>query len=313
MNHRTLARSGHLLFIVLACSAMALPARAADAAAQANYESPDAAAAALIAALRADDNAALTAVFGPDSQQLIDSGDGVADANARATFVAAYDTAYALQTADDGSVVLEVGDDGWPLPIPIVQNDGRWSFDTAAGIDEIVYRRIGRNELGAIAVCIGIVAAQQEYASVGHDGLPSGIYAQKLVSDPGNQNGLYWPTASDQRASPVGPFIANATAQGYTQGDGDSDVPYHGYVYKLLIAQGPAAPGGAQAYINNGVADGGFGVIAFPAEYEASGVTTFMINQDGVVYQKDLGSDTGTAAAAIDTFNPDASWSAVED
>lgn len=284
--------------------AQAAPAQPTPPVVQKTFDSAEAAADALVAALRNDDSAALLEIFGPDSEDLVSSGDPVADSNGRARFVAAYDTAHEL-VADNGSFVLEVGDDAWPTPIPIVQADGKWRFDTDAGIDEVVYRRIGRNELGAIETCLGIVAAQLDYAAASHDGEPAGIYAQKLRSDPGKHNGLYWEPVEGERASPVGPFLAQASAEGYKRG---SSPAYHGYVYKLLTSQGPAAKGGAKPYLVNGKLTGGFGVIAYPVEYQASGVATFIVNQDGVVYQKDLGPKTAELAAKITVFNPDATW-----
>jgi len=280
---------------------------------QQTFDSAEAAADALVAALRNDDTAALNTIFGPGSDELVSSGDPVADTNARERFVAAYDAAHDLVTADDGSVTLEVGDDGWPTPIPIVKADGKWHFDTDAGIDEVVYRRIGRNEMGTIETCLGIAAAQRDYAAEGHDGQPAGIYAQKLMSDPGKRNGLYWEPAEGERASPVGPFLAVAAAQGYTKSKDGSSLPYHGYVYKLLTSQGPAANGGAKQYLVNGQLTGGFGVVAYPADYQSSGVETFIVNQDGVVYQKDLGAKTDQVAAAMTVFNPDSSWTKVAD
>jgi len=278
------------------------------------FATPDAAADALIAAARADDPAALIAVLGEDASPLVSSGDDVADATARERFVEQYDTAHNLAADGDGKFTLEVGEDEWPVPIPIIKiGDNTWSFDIDAGIDELVYRRIGRNELGAIETCRGIVDAQKDYASQGHDGLPAGIYAQKLVSDAGKHNGLYWKSAPDERASPVGPFIAEAAAEGYrATGTAQKPAPYHGYIYRLLKAQGPAASGGARSYLDKGQLTGGFAVVAYPVDYESSGVETFIINQDGVLYQKNLGADTEKLAAAIDAFNPDATWTKVD-
>lgn len=267
---------------------------------------------ALVAAARAHDPAAMIAVLGEDAGPLVSSGDAVADATARERFVEQYDTAHNLAADGADKFTLEVGEDEWPVPIPIIRVGDKWSFDIDAGIDELVYRRIGRNELGAIETSRGIVEAQQEYASREHDGQPAGIYAQKLVSDPGKQNGLYWKSQPDERASPIGPFIAEAAAEGYRAGSAAKPLPYHGYVYRLLTAQGPAAVGGARSYIDKGKLTGGFAVLAYPVDYESSGVETFIINQDGVLYQKDLGADTEKAAAAIDAFNPDATWTKVD-
>jgi len=276
------------------------------------FATADAAADALVAAARADDPAAMLAVLGADAGPLVSSGDAVADSTGRQQFIDQYDTAHNLAADGADKFMLEVGEDEWPMPIPIVKVGDKWSFDIDAGIDELVYRRIGRNELGAIETCRGIVDAQLEYASHEHDGLPTGIYAQKLVSDAGKQNGLYWKPQPDERASPIGPFIAEAAAEGYRAGSTAKPRPYHGYVYRLLTAQGPAAVGGARSYLDKGKLSGGFAVLAYPVDYESSGVKTFIINQDGVLYQKDLGADTEKVAAAINTFNPDKTWTKVD-
>jgi hypothetical protein len=276
------------------------------------YPTAEAVVDALIAAARSEDLSALITVLGESAEPLVSSGDDVADANARSRLVDQYDQTHELVADGTDKFTLEVGDDGWPFPFPIVKVGDQWAFDVDAGIDEVVYRRIGRNELGAMEACRGIVEAQKDYASDGHDGLPAGIYAQKLMSDPGKQNGLYWPSQPDERASPVGPFIATAAAEGYRKDAKEGPQPYHGYVYRLLTAQGAAAPGGARSYLKNGQLSGGFAVVAYPVEYEQSGVETFMINQDGVLYQKDLGSKTGELARAIKAFNPDSTWSKVD-
>jgi hypothetical protein len=315
---------GSLCALVLLAASIAVPAQlsaAAPAAApvtQRTFPTAEAATDAFVAALRADDSAALTEIFGPDSEDLVSSGDAVADSNGRARFVAAYDTAHELVPGEDGSVVLEIGEDGWPSPIPLVQVDGKWRFDTDAGIDEVVYRRIGRNEIGTIATCLGIAAAQKDYAAEGHDGQPAGIYAKKLMSDPGKHNGLYWEPVEGERASPVGPFLAAASAEGYkkvgSSAPGKTSAPYHGYLYKALTGQGPAANGGAKQYLDKqGRMTGGFAVVAYPVDYQASGVKTFIVNQDGIVYQKDLGPNTAQLVAAMTVFNPDPTWTKVED
>jgi hypothetical protein len=274
------------------------------------YPTPEAAVDALVAAAKSDDaKTELLDVLGPQAEQLVSSGDAVADAAARRRFVTQYDAAHNLVATGTDRYTLEVGSDAWPMPIPIVKTAAGWSFDVESGIDELVYRRIGRNELGAIETCRGIVQAELDYAAAGHDGQPAGIYAQKLVSDPGSHNGLYWPTQPDEPASPIGPFIAEAAAQGYlTDSGSDGPKPYHGYIYRLLTAQGAAASGGAKSYLVDGHLRGGFAVIAYPVEYQSSGVQTFITNQDGVIYQQDLGPDTAEIAAKIDAFDPDPSW-----
>ncbi len=285
------------------------PAESAD---PMTFPSAEAAVAALVSAAREHDVEALIAVLGKNAKPLVSSGDDVADATAREHFVAQYDVAHELVPDGSNRFTLEIGDGAWPVPIPIVKVGDKWSFDIDAGIDEMVYRRIGRNEIGAIESCRGVVDAQKEYASEGRDGLPAGIYAQKLVSAPGKHDGLYWKSLPDERASPIGPFIATAAAEGYGQASGENRQPYHGYVYRLMTAQGPKAKDGARSYLKDGRLTGGFAVIAYPIAYRSTGVETFIVNQDGIVYQKDLGPKTDKLAASIKVFNPDSSWSKVE-
>jgi hypothetical protein len=195
------------------------------------------------------------------------------------------------------------------MPIPIVNDGGKWRFDTAAAKQELLYRRIGRNELGAIAACRGYIDAQKDYATIGHDGLPAGIYARKLMSSPGKQDGLYWETAEGEPPSPAGPLLAEAGGQGYeVEGLGRKSQPYHGYHYRILKAQGAAAEGGAKNYLSDGQLSGGIALVAYPAEYKVSGVMTFLINQNGVVYEKNLGEQTAEIAGAMTEYNPDSTW-----
>ena len=274
------------------------------------FDTPEAAVGAFVAALEKNDLPRLQALLGAGSGELLNSGDAVQDAGDRAGFLADYKAKNSL--ADDGvdRKVLVVGEQDWPLPIPLVKRDGKWVFDGEAAIDEMIYRRVGANELGAIDVCRGFVDAQIEYASEGRDGDPAGIYALKLVSDEGLQNGLYWPTAEGEPPSPAGPFVASAAAEGYRRVEGER-MPYHGYYYRMLYAQGPNANGGARDYFKDGLYTEGFALVAWPADYGSSGVMTFIVNQDGVVFQKDLGEDTATAVESIQAFDPDSSWVAV--
>jgi hypothetical protein len=264
---------------------------------------------AFIAAARAGDQTQLLAVLGPNAKDLIDSGDPVADKKGLEGFLKSYDTKHSLTVTAPGYITLVVGANDWPMPIPLVRDGTSWYFDSAQGRDEIVNRRVGENELGAIAVCEGYYGAQKEYAARGHDGLPAGLYAQKFSSDEGKQNGLYWPVAAGKKESPMGPAVAAATAEGY---GGGGPEPYHGYMYKRLNAQGPDATGGAKSYVVNGRQSGGFALLAYPAKYGTSGIMTFIVNQDGVIYQKDLGDGTEKAAPSITSFNPDKSWSEIE-
>lgn len=282
-----------------------------DAAAAAGFATPEAAVAALVAALEKNDLGQLKALLGPGSEELLNSGDAVQDASDRAGFLAAYGAKQAI--VDDGTdrKVLVIGEDDWPMPVPLVQRDGKWAFDGEAGIDEMIYRRVGANELGAIDVCRGFVSAQLEYASEGRDGDPPGIYALKLISDEGLRNGLYWPTAEGEPESPAGPFVAAAAAEGYRRAEGEARTPYHGYYYRMLYAQGANANGGPRDYFKDGLLTQGFALVAWPADYGSSGVMTFIVNQDGVVFQKDLGEDTATAVESIQAFDPDSSWTAI--
>jgi hypothetical protein len=273
------------------------------------FATADAAGAALAQAMADGNTAELARVLGPGSEDLLSSGDPVADKIDRAAFVAAYQRSHAFVPAADGAMTLVVGEKQWPLPIPVVKKDAGWQFDAAKGADELVYRRVGRNELGAISVCHGFVAAENEYAAEGRDGDAAGIYALKLVSDEGMHNGLYWPTGDSDAPSPAGPFVAAAASEGYRA----AGAPYHGYYYRLLYRQGEHAHGGARDYFKNGLMTEGFALVAWPADYQASGVMTFIVNQDGTVFQKDLGPDTASAVAALDAFNPDDSWKPVSD
>jgi Protein of unknown function (DUF2950) len=252
----------------------------------------------------------MVAVLGEDGKALVFSGDAVQDSEGAKAFVKAYKTKHSIVTRDPNTRILEVGPNDWPMPIPIVNDGGKWRFDTTAGKEELLIRRIGYNELGAIGACRGYIDAQKDYAAEGHDGLPAGIYAQKLHSDPGKQDGLYWETGENEPTSPAGPLLAQAEGQGY---DTSKSAPYHGYLYRILKGQGAAARGGAKSYLSDGKLTGGVGLIAYPVEYRVSGVMTFIINQNGVVYQKDLGEKTSEAAAAITEYNPDKTWKRVTD
>ena len=288
-------------------------ATADDNAAQQVFPTASAAVTALVAADKADDMKALSSILGPDSDQILSSGDPVADKNARDEFVRRYDEMHRLAYDDQGRVILYIGAGNWPVPIPLIKKDSGWIFDTAAGKDELLYRRIGRNELFTIKVLEDLADAQSEYASEAHDGGSEGAFAQKILSDKGKQNGLYWETAEGQPESPIGPLVAKATDAGYTRDSGDNPIPFHGYYYKILTGQGRNAPGGAKKYLVDGKMTNGFAFLAYPAEYRASGVMTLMISQDGVIVQKDLGPDTAKLASAISEYNPDKTWQEVDE
>jgi hypothetical protein len=296
------------LVLVLGCSAVAFAAPQAK-----RFASLDDAVNALIDAVRSNDQTALATILGAQGRALVASGDNVADRNAARRFVAEYDTAHHLE-GGGGKVVLYVGADDFPFPIPLVPDGPSWRWDADAGREEILKRRIGRNELSAIQVCLAYVDAQREYYSQSHT--RGGIleYAQRIASSTGKRDGLYWPTKGDEPASPLGPLVTRAQAAGYTRGSGSASgrVPFHGYLYRILLRQGPHAADGAYDYVLNGHMIGGFGFLAYPAVYGNSGVMTFIVNHDGVVYQKDLGPATARSAAAIQSFDPDATWKRVD-
>ena len=275
---------------------------------QQTFQSPEQAAESLAAALRAGDQKALVALLGPGSEDVISSGDAVDDDNVRKAFLLAYDLKHSVQTKDGKTATLLIGQDDYPFSIPIARKGDTWNFDVAAGREELLARRIGRNELAAIQTSLAYVDAQNEYAAVTKVGGLS-VYAQRLVSTPGTKNGLYWPTSGSEQRSPIGPAVALATLAGYRVGSG---APYNGYLFKILTRQGPKAPGGEHDYVVNGKMIGGFALIAWPATYGNSGIATFMVNHDGDVYEKDLGEATGKLAAAMVAFNPDDSWTKVK-
>jgi hypothetical protein len=277
---------------------------------QKSFESADAAVGALVDAVRKSDQAELAAILGPGSEGVLDSGDAIADSTARVAFLAKYEEKHVLAEGGPDDLVLTVGTDDWPFPIPIVRREGKWILDGAAGAEEIVKRRIGGNELRTIDVMHGFVGAQEEYASASHDGVPAGTYARAIRSTAGKQDGLYWDAAKGMPESPAGPFLADATAEGY-EGAAARGEPYHGYRFKPLTAQGDDAEGGARDYVVDGRLSGGFGLVAWPASYGTSGVMTFVVNQDGIVWQKDLGDQTETVAGAMTVYDPDSTWTPI--
>ena len=278
--------------------------------AQEQFKTPEAAVDALIGAAKSGDTKAVLAVLGPDGQAIVSSGDPVADRNTREKFFSAYDAKHSIELEGNGTQTLILGDDNWPFPIRLINNAGKWQFDTKEGLDEILRRRIGRNELSAIQVAQAYVQAQNEYAALDPAGLGRGVYAQRIVSRPGKKDGLYWPTAEGETQSPFGDLAAQASAEGYQAGG--KPIPYHGYYYRILTRQGAGAPGGAYDYLVKGKLKGGFALIATPAEYGNSGIMTFMVNHDGTVFEKDLGPKTAKAAAKIDAFVPDQGWTKVD-
>jgi hypothetical protein len=272
-----------------------------------SFPTPEAAVEALMAAAKSGEDARVLAVMGSAAKPLVESGDAVADRNVHDRFVSLYDEAHSLISESDDRRVLQVGTTGWPFPIPLVKGKSGWFFDTADGVQELLARRIGQNELDAIQVCLAISDAQRDYVRLNPEHATPAHYAGRFLSSPGKRDGLYWPTADGEPLSPLGTEAAHASAAGYEFEQG-KPTPYHGYYYRLLSAQGSNAEGGAIDYKVKGQLYGGFALVAYPAEYGNSGVMTFITNYAGVVFQKDLGKDTATRAKALKTFDPDASW-----
>jgi hypothetical protein len=296
---------------VLATTAVLLCTAASIASAQQAFKTPDEAASALVDAAKAGDPKAIVTVLGPDGGDIVSSGDEVADAATRQKFVAGYDAKHQIAMEGDSKATVVIGLEDFPVPIPLVRKDGMWRFDTAAGRQEILARRIGKNELDAIQACLAYVDAQNDYAEKDRTGAGINTYAQRIISQPGKRDGLYWPSSQGDEASPLGEFVAQATAQGYRVGGGRT--PYHGYYFKILTRQGPAAPGGALDYVVRGKMIGGFALVAYPAEYRNSGVMTFIVSHAGDVFQKDLGPANAKLAERMTSFNPDKSWQKVAD
>jgi Protein of unknown function (DUF2950) len=272
------------------------------------FTSPEEATKAFVDALRAGDTNALLAILGPDARPLISSGDEVADWEQRDRFLKSYDEANRLVPDGDRAVALHVGKDDWPFPIPLVKSGSTWRYDTRAGREEILSRRVGQNELSTIQTCLAYVDAQREYYERNPQETSLLQYAQRISSSKGKRDGLYWDSATGE-PSPLGPLVAEAQHAGYAVArSGGKPIPYHGYYYRILTAQGPAAPGGAYSYLARGQMIGGFALVAYPAQWGSSGVMTFIVNHEGVVYEKNLGAKTAEIAASMKTFNPDSTW-----
>jgi hypothetical protein len=277
---------------------------------QKTFGTPEATVEALVKALRDHNEKELVALFGPGSETLISSGDKVDDRERREEFVRLYGEANRLEPVGDNKLIVHVGKNDWPFPIPIVKTGGSWRFDTKQGKEEILHRRIGENELDTIQTCLAIVDAQREYAALDRDGDGLLAYAQKFESTKGKTDGLYWNVTPGEKPSPLGPLVAKARGEGYVKGE--NPAPYNGYIYRILTAQGKDARGGAYSYLVKGKMVGGFAIVAYPATYAVSGVKTFIVNHAGVVYQKDLGPKTGKLAKTMKLFDPDKTWEKVE-
>ena len=270
------------------------------------FATPDEAVKALLVAAKAANLDQLLAIFGPDGQELASTSDPTTARTNLKVFAVAAKEQIKLEADGPNRRILVIGGEEWPFPVPLVKEKDGWRFDTAAGKEEILARRIGRNELAVIDTCRAYVSAQKRYAADGHDGKPAGAYAMTFASDPGKQNGLYWPAVQGQKLSPLGEMVAQAAEEKRANAGGRS--PFQGYYFKILTAQGAAATGGAKSYIVNGAMSGGFALVAWPAEYGATGVMTFLVGTDGVVLEKDLGPDTNAVAEKIAAFNPDQGW-----
>jgi hypothetical protein len=266
----------------------------------------------LVGALRANDQDQLKKILGPNAQDILSSGDPVSDRNGIERFLAAYDEKHQFENKSEDSVVLDVGNSDWPLPVPIVKDPhfNTWHFDVDAGREELLNRRIGRNELDTIQTCLAVVDAQRDYARMDPEHAGTAIYAAKFLSDPGKKNGLYWPTTEQEPPSPLGELVAAARSEGYTRNAG-KPTPFHGYYYRLLTSQGPSAPGGAMNYMVDGKLTRGFGLLAYPAEYGNSGIMSFLVNQNGIVYSCNLGKETAEIASQITAFDPGPDWDPV--
>jgi hypothetical protein len=273
-----------------------------------SFPTPDAGARALIAAAKADGMEELLAIFGPEGSDLVASSDPTTTRRNREVFRVAAAERWSLEDKSSDTKVLVIGNEGWPFPVPLVKTPSGWRFDTAAGREEVLARRIGRNELAVLRVCRTYVAAQRIYAASGHDGQAAGLYARTIRSAEGRQNGLYWPAAAGQKRSPLGDLVAEAAAEGRPIGTGAQPAPFHGYFFKVLTAQGRGAPGGAKNYVADGRMSGGFALVAWPARYGVTGIMTFIVNHDGGVREKDLGPETATIATGMKVYDPDASW-----
>ena len=313
--------SGLMAAIACACLAFPVASRAEtspdapqaakkNASHQRRFATAEGAAAALLEAVRAADPKQIHSVLGPGSGKLITSGDPVEDARRRERFIAAYDEAVKIEAAGEGKATLLIGAEQWPFPFPLLKTTTGWRFDVKSGAEEILNRRIGRNERSAIQVCLAYVDAQREYATKDRDENGLLEYAQKLISTPGKKDGLYWDTADGEPVSPLGPLSTQARQQGYQDLGG---APYHGYYYRILAAQGAHAEGGAYEYIVDGKMIGGFALVAYPARWGASGVMTFVCSHAGVVYQKNLGKDTASIAESMTLYDPDSTWTRAEE
>jgi hypothetical protein len=305
------SRVGSIAIAVSLCCGQSALAQAVK---QKTFATPEDAVVALVDSDKAADTDALRALFGADGEKVLASGDTVMDQRNREVFLIAYAEQAMLMADGPKRSILLIGNEQWPFPIPLVKEGQAWRFDTAAGVQEILFRRIGRNELTTIQVCRAFVDAEQEYAAQGHDGKSAGAYAQKVASTPGHQDGLYWKSGDDEQLSPLGEFAAAAALEGYQPQPVDGrPAAFHGYYFRILSGEAPSDKHTAASYIVSGEMRGGFALIATPAVYGSSGVMSFMVNQSGAVFEKDLGPKTAAIAAGITQFQVDSSWKRVID
>ncbi len=300
-----LAKKTVLAVLLTACVAALSTAQQKG---QRTFTSPEEAAKAFVAAAQSNDEKAMLDILGPDGKQIVSSGDPTEDAESHANFAKKYEEMHRFVREANGMTMLYIGAENWPVPIPLASKGTAWYFDTDAGKKEILYRRVGRNEISTIRVCQELVAAQKEYHSAQHN-----EYARQIFSDEGQHNGLYWKVADGEPQSPIGPLVASAVAEGYVKGQAGPPTPYRGYLYHVLTRQGKDAPGGSKSYIVNGKMTEGFAFVAYPAEYRSSGVMTFIVSADGVVYQKDLGKKTEFLGKEMKEYNPNSSWQKAEE
>ena len=306
-DQRSIVASAAFVALTIACCLT--PAVTVGAAAARTFKTADEAVHALLDAAKASSLDALLGLFGPGGQELISSSDSTTAKQNRDVFVVAMAEGWKLVDKDATHKELVLGHEEWPFPVPLVKSAQGWMFDTAAGKQEVLNRRIGKNELAAIRISQAYVAAQKQYAGKGHDGKPAGIYARRIASQPGKQDGLFWVTKQGEPLSPLGPLVAAAAAAGRQLGpDGNKPVPFYGYFFRVLEQQGASAPGGSKNYLVNGDMSGGFSLLAWPAQYGATGIMTFMVGPDGSIREKNLGAETATAVAKITSFDPDKTW-----
>jgi DUF2950 family protein len=303
---RTSRAAVALLLIVTVL--VALPSCRRGPAPARTFNSPEEAVKALASAVTNEKVDAVLEIFGPDGKDLIDNSDPASARRGRQIFTAAFTERWKLVDRDGGGKTLVIGNEEWPFPVPLLQNAQGWHFDAAAGKEEVITRRIGRNELAAIEICQTYVVAQRRYARTAHDGKKPGLFAATFRSDPGKQNGLYWAVQKGEPRSPLGDLLAEAADPARLKSDAAKPPPFYGYYFKILTAQGPSATGGARNYVVNGDMSDGYALVAWPAHYDNTGVMTFIVNQDGIVREKDLGPDTDATARAMSIYEPDASW-----